>query len=276
MLNSFAGSVQGLLSRSRLGVVSAIKFKRQCDGIIGQRVGSGIAHDKNGEAWLVRRIAPSSKMFVDVGANVGAWSLMFASEMGKEPRGLLFEPSPPTARKLREVINAASLKELEVIACAVGDRSGSAMFHVESDHGETASLVAGHSLPGSTPVLVQVTTLDDEIANRKLGRVDFLKIDAEGFDLRVLKGAESCLRQQLIKVVQFEYNHPWAAAGSTLADAYRYLESFGYKVRLLKSDALYKLDPKLTGEYYKYSNFVAYCPDSLTEILESNYHPSII
>lgn len=50
-----------------------------------------------------------------------------------------------------------------------------------------------------------------------------MKVDAEGFDLKVLKDAVRTLGQKQVGMVQFQYNAPWAEAGSTLADARRYL-----------------------------------------------------
>ncbi len=275
MWGSIVGSLQRTVSRSRMGVSAAIKLKRQCDSVIGARLNSGILQESNGEAWLASKIAPSADFFVDVGANVGTWSLLFAAMM-RAPRGLLFEPAPATVHKLRDAIEHAGLANLAVVASAVGDACGEATFQAEADYGETSSLIAGHSRLGSKSVTVPITTLDVELANRDINSVDFLKIDAEGYDLRVLIGAERLLQRQGIKVIQFEYNHPWAAAGSTLVAAYRLLEGNGYKMRLLKEDGLHVFDPTRTGEFFRYSNFVAYCSSQFEEMIESSPHQAIV
>jgi len=80
---------------------------------------------------------------------------------------------------------------------------------------------------------------DAELAARGWACIDILKIDAEGFDLHVLKGAASTLRERRVGIVQFEYNAPWAAAGSTLAHAREFLNACGYQIMLLKGDGLY-------------------------------------
>ena len=81
--------------------------------------------------------------------------------------------------------------------------------------------------------------------------------------MRVLRGASGLLSQQLIGVIQFEYNKPWLLTNSTLAEAYGLLESFDYSVFLLRARGLFVLDYQRYGEYFGYSNFVAVAPDRL-------------
>jgi hypothetical protein len=98
--------------------------------------------------------------------------------------------------------------------------------------------------------------LDHELLQRGWAEVDFLKIDAEGYDFNVLLGATQLLARQAVKIIQFEYNASWAAAGATLTRARRWLASNGYHVYALCKSRLANLDPK-AGEYFRYSNYVA-------------------
>ena len=102
-----------------------------------------------------------------------------------------------------------------------------------------------------------MTTIDHEVSSRGIEFIDFLKIDAEGFDLKVLMGAKETLGGGHIGVVQIEYNSPWAQTSSTLAEAMRILRGYGYDVFLLKRNGLYKIRYELYGEYFGYSNYVA-------------------
>jgi hypothetical protein len=65
-------------------------------------------------------------------------------------------------------------------------------------------------------------------------------------------------------------------AGATLSRAFRFFQAHGYKVRLLKRGMLGELDIRGTGEFFKYSNFVAYCPSELGEILDRQKHCSVL
>ena len=110
---------------------------------------------------------------------------------------------------------------------------------------------------------VDVTTLDAAFEEHAIDRVDILKTDAEGHDARVLEGASQALADHRVHLVQFEYNEPWALAGSTLASALSRLESHGYTVFLLRSTGLHPFDYATYGEFLAYANFVAVTPDAL-------------
>jgi FkbM family methyltransferase len=205
--SAVAELVQKQIARSRVGTHVAIKIKHQCDAILGARLGTGIYFATNGERWLIEQIAPRSKFFIDVGANVGDWSREFASWM-PVARGIAFEPSPATAAELRARL--VDCDGIEIVERAISDQSGSATFYAEKNFGVTSSLI--RSSTDAEPLLVEVSTLDAEIAKRKIGSVDLLKIDAEGFDFHVLRGSENSLNNQKIDVIEFEYNSPWATA----------------------------------------------------------------
>jgi FkbM family methyltransferase len=253
--SSVAAFVQKQIARSRAGTHIAIKLKHQCDAILGARLGTKNDFASNGERWLIEQIAPRAKFFIDIGANIGNWSLEFASRMRGDPRGIAFEPSPATAAELRTRLSHYT--GVEIIECAISDQGGNANFYAEPNCGETSSLIRSHSQMGAKQLPVRVSTLDEEIAKRKIEYVDLLKIDAEGFDFQVLRGSEETLNNKKIDVIQFEYNSPWTEAGSTLAGAYSFLQAKGYDVFLLRGPGLFRIDPSYVGEYFRYSLFVA-------------------
>lgn len=268
--NMLVGTVQKAFSRSAFGVKMALKMREQCNSVVGLRCQSGIDPVRNGEAWLADRIAPQATVVIDVGANVGEWSLMFAARMAAPGRFLLFEPNPKTAASLRKVSWPASASDVTVLEKAAADVPGNAEFFAETMFGETSSLIQGHSNRQARTVTVSVTTLDDEMATLGMGHVDMLKIDAEGYDMRVLAGARRLLETQTVGAVQFEYNAPWTEAGSTLAFAFRFLQEKGYRVFLLKAAGLYRFDARRFGEYGRYSNFVALRPDVADRVLQDH------
>ena len=255
MYSTVAEFFQKQIARSRIGTHLAIKLKHQCDAILGARLGTSIDFAANGERWLIEQIAPRSKFFIDVGANVGNWSHEFASRMPGIAHGIAFEPSPATAAELR--VRLANYDGVEIVECAISDRSGDATFYAEINCGETSSLIHSHSQIDAKPLSVQVSTLDSEISKRKIKSVDLLKIDAEGFDFHVLRGSEDSLVNQKIDVIEFEYNSPWAESGATLAGAYAFLQAKGYDIFLLRGPSLFRIDPAYFGEYFRYSLFVA-------------------
>jgi FkbM family methyltransferase len=245
------------LARSDRVVALATRLRGLTTGLLGHRLAEGIDFERNGEAWLASVAAPHSAVVVDVGANTGEWAAMFLSGAQAEV-ALLFEPSASAHRELAE--RFAGTANVEVVNAAVADQSGELPFFEEEGSGETSSLAPGIRLAPGIERTVPVTTLDEELGRREVAHVDFCKIDAEGFDLRVMKGARSYLEAQRIDLVQFEYNAAWANAGSTLADALTMLAGHGYEVFLLKRRGLYRFEYARFGELFTYANFLAVAP----------------
>ena len=261
-LNDIIDRTQQFLGSRPLAVYLAIKLRNQCRGIIKYYLNSGSNHLKNGEAWLARQAASNSFIFIDVGANVGNWTHFFREAASGNVKGLLFEPSQQAVEKLRQRFQ--QVDEIEILEYAVSDEVGEMYFYEEPNAGETSSLVASFSHSTAAKKIVQLTTIDIEVEKRNWEYIDFLKIDAEGYDFHVLRGASNLLCQERIGIIQFEYNSPWALVGSTLGSALRFLNSFGYKIFLLKETGLFELRYEIYGEYFEYSNFVAIAPNRQT------------
>jgi FkbM family methyltransferase len=252
MVNSLLDSIHHVLGRSRLMTRLAVLVRNQCAQVIGYALVPSAEHDRNGEALLIGAVAQHVARAVDVGAHAGDWSALVRSG-SPAAQLLLFEPQQAFVDILRDrFADSAS----EIVDAALGDGLGEAEFFA----GHTAMEGSLLPLEGGESVLVRVSTLDLELAARGWEHADFVKIDAEGYDLHVLRGATNLLANHQIGLVQFEYNRPWAFAGSTLAAAFTLLRSSGYTVYLLRADGLYEFDYRRFGEFFAYSNFVAVAP----------------
>lgn len=262
--NRMLGAMQNKLGQFSVCARIAVKLRNQLDAIIASHLNDGIDMYLNGELWLIDSVAPKAKVFFDVGANTGVWSKLFLSKMPKPQKGLLFEPSPLAVRYLKSNLKLGIQENfIKIIQAAVCDQSGQMDFFMEESAGETSSLIKKHSKSQTQKITVKTTTIDSEVLNHDLGFIDFIKIDAEGYDLHVLRGAEKCLSEKNVGVIQFEYNKPWANSSSTLISAIEYLNNHGYEVYLLKKNGLYDFRYEIYGEYFRYSNFVAIAPGYL-------------
>ena len=229
--------------------------------MIRYHLAGGHRQEETGEAWLVRALAPTMKRFVDVGANLGDWTSL-VREHAPQAEGLLFEPGQTALNGLRQRFGEE--RGLEIVEAAVASEEGEAEFFEEPDAGEASSLVPGHAAAGAVARRVRLTTLDHALAERAIEHVDLLKIDAEGYDYEVMRGAVNSLRAHRFDVVQFEYNQPWARAGGTLAGAIGLLEGCGYQVRLLRDSGLMPIDHEFYREFFGYANFVAVAPAAVS------------
>lgn len=247
--------MQRTLGKSSLAVKLAVKLRNQCASIIRYQLGGDWHLGESGESWLIKIFGPSCSTFFDVGANVGEWAQALLDSSPAPKRGLLLDPSTSAVSKLSQRFRNDS--RISIVHAAASDLVGEAFFYEEEGAGMTSSLVEGFSTHTARKTRVRLTTLDVEAAKHGFSSIDFLKIDAEGYDLHVIRGAQELLRAQKIGVLQFEYNTPWADAGSTLSAARALLAGHGYELFLLKSAGIYRIDFGYFGEFFNYANFIA-------------------
>ena len=191
----------------------------------------------NGESalqrWILRFSQAGEQIHVaDVGANVGRWSesmLAAASKAGRETdlRLHAFEPDSRAFARLAEALDGtpASLSRT-----ALSDRQGTSLFYVVAPAAGTNSLYPVPAANQAAQENVVTTTLDSYAEQSGVARFALVKIDAEGHDLAVLRGARALLAEHRIAVAQFEYNHRWILARFFLRDAFEFLLALGYRV----------------------------------------------
>jgi FkbM family methyltransferase len=265
MLNSQQALLQSVIARSRAGVWCVVKVGNQCRAIVGRAHGSTVTDMKvNGEATILEHLGKSIKFAVDVGANRGEWTEVALRNTDVESC-LLFEPSTSALCALQE--RFAREPKVEIVGSAAGDSVGQLSFYEEPGAGETSTLVAGASTRGQERT-VKVTTLETEVDRLGWPRIDYLKIDAEGYDFHVLRGARRLLENKRVALGQFEYEGSWALSGSTLACAMNWLKDLGYRCFLLKNQRLYLPRPEVYGEYFEYSNYV-FCHAATEPLISS-------
>ena len=130
---------------------------------------------------------PSGSTAIDVGANIGDWSVPLAMCVGPSGKLLAVEPIPRMARALRKTFGINKLHQASVAEVALSSSAGKAQFSVEL--GNTGgSRIGSHPLAHGT-IEVDVLTLDALVEREQLQRVDFIKIDVEGHEPGVLLGA---------------------------------------------------------------------------------------
>lgn len=251
----------------------AVLVRNQCRCVIKYHLAESPDVRATGEVWLRRELAPRCSVFVDVGANVGEWLDAVVECKGAHAyRALAIEPSSSAFAVLSE--RYAGNPRVETINCALGDAEGTVNFFEEERAGKGSSIVAGFSRAAGFERTVNLTTLDRLAEARGLTEIDLLKIDAEGYDLRVLRGASALLEGRRIGVAQFEYNRSWQLAGDTLFAAMTLLGKYGYEVFVLKREGLFTLNYQRYEEYFEYSNFVAVSP-RFSETLKPYYRGEI-
>lgn len=134
--------------------------------------------ERHESSW-VKEYLERGMTFVDVGANVGYYTLMAASFVGSEGRVLAFEPSPYAFGRLSSAIKKNSLTQVQVAQVGLSDTSGELQLYMPKTKGlHSPSMIANE---GGSPISVPVRRLDDYLMEAKVDHVDLIKIDVEGF-----------------------------------------------------------------------------------------------
>lgn len=178
------------------------------------------------EHLLAAAVGPGDT-FIDVGANIGMITLLAEARVGAEGRVLAFEPNPDARARLKEHVEINGLKNVQAFGVAVGDGPGKATLTTPDVHTSTSTL--RHLNQGARTFEVEITTLDSFLDQIPAGRRVFLKIDTEGFDFNVLKGASKLLARPDV-IVFSEVNPKWLAElGQTAEQMFAYMAGFGFK-----------------------------------------------
>ena len=161
----------------------------------------------------------------DIGANKGSF-IYWLSWWVRGGRVVAFEPQPELARDLVNICRVIGLGNVTVEAKAVYSHSGDRDLFLPADHQPGASLMrGGMEAENFTTLSVPVVALDDYFDEHD--KVGLLKIDVEGAEFEVLRGAERILRQHSPLLV-FECENRHLAPGK-VQDVFSYLESLGYE-----------------------------------------------
>jgi FkbM family methyltransferase len=129
---------------------------------------------------------------VDVGANIGLFTLEGSLAVGPSGRVISVEAAPSNARVLRGSIQLNGMGNVSVIEVAAGEARGMATLTLGSE-GNQGMFTLG-SVTGKEKYDVEVRPLDELLDERKICSVDFMKMDIEGSEYRALRGAERTLR----------------------------------------------------------------------------------
>lgn len=201
-LRALARATRFQLSRRLRGSTSLAPLGRRSRILVPPHVPSASrALYANPPDWpemvVWQRVLGPGDLFIDVGANVGIYTV-FAAETGAEV--IAIEPGERAVEMLRQNL-ALNGYEAEVLVAAVADRPGTMQVTVDFDMGNRLALAAGDETLTTVPVAVR--TLDEIIGDRVVAGV---KIDVEGAERLVLEGTAEALADHRIKLLQLEWN----------------------------------------------------------------------
>jgi len=167
--------------------------------------------------FILNSVSPDT-VFVDVGSNFGYFTCLAASKIGSKGTGrvISIEPNPAMQRLLRKNVRINwSLGPIQIHNCAVTDRSGFVDFVVPSGRAANASVAGAIAAEGDGRFIVACRTLDELLAG---ARVDLIKVDVEGFETAVMRGAGDTLRKSTDVHIVLEWSLAQMKVAGFVAD----------------------------------------------------------
>lgn len=167
-------------------------------------------------------------IFVDVGANIGAYSLIAASKI-KTGKIFSFEPSPKALKYLKENIQINNIKHIvTIVDKVVSDKNGFEKF-ISGKHSEVDRIGGKSDLFHKIKTIPSIT-LDKFLTIQKIPYVDLIKIDIEGAELKALKGLREFLVRDKVGAILFEINSNCKDYGYVEDDIFHFLENLGFSL----------------------------------------------
>ena len=126
---------------------------------------------------------------IDAGANVGFFALRAAGQVGPTGKVYAFEPNPNAFRLLEHNVRQNGFHWVECVPAALSDRTGEIRFASDSRASSCGRTLSDDESSSGETSSVPCTTLDAFVAERGLTRIDLLKMDTEGAEVDIVKGA---------------------------------------------------------------------------------------
>lgn len=196
---------------------------------------------------LIYKFNVNPKVIFDIGAHYGETALYYRDEFPLA-KVYSFEPVKKSFDKLLKNVNG---KNISCYHTAMGDRQAEIEIQLYDEYySPMNSLKGGNQNTGGQKEKVTVTTVDIFVKENSIGNIDLLKIDTEGYEIEVLKGAENILTKGNVGAIFAEVAlSPTNKRNTQLSDVVNYLDGFGYYLV-----GLYDIDARTYKQGITYAN----------------------
>ncbi|MFH1462585.1 MAG: FkbM family methyltransferase [bacterium] len=197
-------------------------------GVSGHLISQGI-HEKY-ETELLKKIIKPGMTVVDIGANIGYYTLIMASLAGKKGKVYAFEPSPDNHCLLIKNIKINNYNNIIPVQKALADKIGKVKLFTSQTVFSSLSLAEENVPEKAGWVRVEATTLDKFFPKEKIG---FIKMDVEGAEGLVAEGGDRVLKNNNLKIAMEFWPRGLKNLGTDPWDFLQKLQNYGFKVKLI-------------------------------------------
>lgn len=201
---------------------------KKCRSFLGYYENVNWNFDSNGELYVLNRLASLDfRCILDVGANHGAWALA-ANRIWPVAQIHAFEIVPATVATLLEKTRETPTIIANDFGLYETEQEIEVIHHPDKD--TTSAIAINHRETAGLKLTCRVVTGDSYVTKCNIVRIDFLKLDVEGAEDKVLKGFVETIRQERIAIIQFEYSRRNILSHFLLYDFYRFFEEHNFSV----------------------------------------------
>jgi FkbM family methyltransferase len=218
-----------LSKRHRLEIINNQYFNFTHYGIITQLIHARqhvVGKPQGFESETLKRYAAMLKTgdtVLDIGANVGVFSLLGSSLVGEKGHIYAFEPSQKTFNALTENLSINGIKNVHPQRLALSNTEG--VIYLGNVANDALNFIDKNNQKGEA---VDMITLDKWLAFNNIQKVDFIKIDIEGAEKLCFEGASDMLKKTPPTIIM-ECNETWCKRFEyTVFDLLQFLNTFGY------------------------------------------------
>lgn len=232
--------------------------------LFGMNIGGGSDPKDSGEKsalnYVNNRFKSLSEIILfDVGANVGHYSIILKELFGEKATIHSFEPSHKTFQKLQ--LNIGDKTRINLYNFGFGNENAKTVLFSNSDESGLASVykrkLDHFNINMNQSEEIEIKTLDSFCEEHKIERINFLKLDVEGHEKKVLDGASKILKSGAIDFIQFEFGSCNIDSRTYFQDFY-YLLNDNYKIYRIVKDGLYQIKQyKEMYEAFTVTNYLA-------------------
>ena len=169
---------------------------------------------------------------LDIGAHIGLMAVVFGKKVGNTGKVYAFEPTPTTVNILRHTIRINKSENISVEPYALADQKGKLTFYISDNLVDNGNSLVNNQRTDRKErgIEVDVNTVDDFVMEKGVGKIDFIKIDVEGAELRLLRGAQHTLRKDKPKVILSIHPASIRNFGDSSSEIWELVNDMGYKV----------------------------------------------
>ena len=179
---------------------------------------------------VIRRTLKEGDVFLDIGANIGYFTMLASSLVKASGKVIAFEPNPQNLQLIYSSLLESHVENVAIYPYAVSDAATILRFTTVGSNG---GVVTKHSRDQRHYLLVPSVVLDEILRNEL--RIDLVKIDIEAHEPAAIKGMEGLIKKLRPKIIT-EF-HPWAMQLNNIAPPVAYLEQIidlGYKLSIIE------------------------------------------